>query len=303
MKRRLQRNLKRAGNVTAGALAVGLLKLLRLLPYDKTADGAAWVARKLGPLAREHRIGREQLEAAFPDKSPAEIEKILAGVWDNLGRVVADFAHLDRLMADAVAPNKPSRLDFSDRSAEIYIKLANDEKPALVFAAHFGNWEMPAMCARYTGLESAVLYRGPNIEAVERWVEQTRAPIMGELISTGLDAPVKIADALERGAHVGMLVDQYYVRGVDVTFFGRKTKANPLIARLAQHFNCPIHGTRITRLPGNKFWGEITEEIEPARNADGEIDMQGTMQRITDVVEGWVREAPEQWLWLHRRWR
>ncbi len=303
MKRRLQWNLKRAGNVTAGALAVGLLKLLRLFPYDKTADGAAWVARKLGPLAREHRIGREQLEAAFPEKSPAEIEKILAGVWDNLGRVVADFAHLDRLMADAVAPNKPSRLDFSDRSAEIYIKLANDEKPALVFAAHFGNWEMPAMCARYTGLESAVLYRGPNIEAVERWVEQTRAPIMGELISTGLDAPVKIADALERGAHVGMLVDQYYVRGVDVTFFGRKTKANPLIARLAQHFNCPIHGTRITRLPGNKFWGEITEEIEPARNADGKIDMQGTMQRITDVVEGWVREAPEQWLWLHRRWR
>ena len=303
MKRRLQRRLKRAGNAAAGAVTVGLLKLLRLFPYDKTADGAAWVARKLGPLVREHRIGREQLQAAFPEKSPAEIENILAGVWDNLGRVVADFAHLDRLMADAVAPKKPSRLDFSDRSAEIYIKLANDGKPALVFAAHFGNWEMPAMCARYTGLESAVLYRGPNIEAVERWVEENRAPIMGELISTGLEAPVKIADALTRGAHVGMLVDQYYVRGVDVTFFGRKTKANPLIARLAQHFNCPIHGTRITRLPGNKFWGEVTEEIAPAHDANGGIDIQGTMQIITNVVEGWVREHPEQWLWLHRRWR
>ena len=303
MNKRLQRNLKRAGNAAAGALAVGLLKLLRLFPYDKTADSAAWFARKLGPLAREHRIGREQLKAAFPEKSPGEIEKVLTGVWDNLGRLVADFAHLDRLMADAVAPNKPSRLDFSDRSAEIYIKLANDGKPALVFASHFGNWEMPAMCARYTGLDSAALYRGPNIELVERWVEETRAPIMGELIPTGLEAPVKIADALRRGAHVGMLVDQYYVRGVDVTFFGRRTKANPLIARLAQHFNCPIHGTRITRLPGNKFWGEITEEIEPARDANGDIDIQGTMQIITNVVEGWVREDPEQWLWLHRRWR
>ena len=303
MNRTLRRTFKRAGNAVAGTLAVGLLKLLRLFPYDKTADGAAWVARKLGPLVREHRIGQAQLKAAFPEKSAAEIDKILAGVWDNLGRLVADFAHLDRLMADAVAPKKPSRLDFSDRSAELYVQLANDGKPALVFAAHFGNWEMPAMCARYTGLNSAVLYRGPNIEAVERWVERTRAPIMGELISTGLEAPLKIADALERGAHVGMLVDQYYVRGVDVTFFGRKTKANPLIARLAQHFNCPIHGTRITRLPGNKFWGEVTEEIAPARDENGDIDIQGTMQRISDVVESWVREAPEQWLWLHRRWR
>jgi Kdo2-lipid IVA lauroyltransferase/acyltransferase len=298
-----RRSLKRIGNAVAGSIAVALVNFLRLFPYDKVADSAAWVARKFGPLTREHRIGREQLRAAFPEKSAAEIERILSGVWDNLGRVVADFAHLDRLMADAVAPNKPSRLDFSDRSADIYIKLQNDGKPALAFAAHYGNWEMPAMCARYTGLESAVLYRGPNIEAVERWVDKTRAPIMGELIPTGLEAPVKLADALTRGAHVGILVDQYYVRGVDVTFFGRKTKANPLIARLAQHFNCPIHGTRITRLPGNKFLGEVTEEIEPARLPNGEVDIQGTMQRITDVVEGWVREHPEQWLWLHRRWR
>ncbi len=126
---------------------------------------------------------------------------------------------------------------------------------------------------------------------------------MGELISTGLDAPMKIAGALERGAHVGMLVDQYYVRGVEVTFFGRRTNANPLLARLARHYNCPIHGARMIRLPGNRFRGELTEAIEPARDANGEIDVAGTMQIITGVVEGWIREHPEQWLWLHRRWR
>ena len=90
---------------------------------------------------------------------------------------------------------------------------------------------------------------------------------MGELIPTGLDAPMKIADALERGAHVGMLVDQYYVRGVEVTFFGRRTMANPLLARLARHFECPIHGVRIVRLPGNRFRRELTDEIAPVRDA------------------------------------
>jgi KDO2-lipid IV(A) lauroyltransferase len=126
---------------------------------------------------------------------------------------------------------------------------------------------------------------------------------MGQIIPTGLDAPVKLAQALERGAHVGMLVDQYFSRGVEVTFFGRKTTANPLIARLARHFDCPIHGTRIVRLPGNRFRAELSEAIAPARDAGGALDIAGTMQVITGVIESWIREHPEQWLWLHRRWR
>jgi KDO2-lipid IV(A) lauroyltransferase len=88
-----------------------------------------------------------------------------------------------------------------------------------------------------------------------------------------------------------------------VNFFGRVTRANPLLARLAQHFNCPIHGARIVRLPGHRFRAELTEEIAAVRDAAGKIDIAGTMQAITGVVEGWIREHPEQWLWLHRRWR
>jgi KDO2-lipid IV(A) lauroyltransferase len=101
-----------------------------------------------------------------------------------------------------------------------------------------------------------------------------------------------------------MLVDQHFVKGVDVTFFGRRCKANPLIAQLARHTECPIHGTRVVRREDrNRFTIEMTEAIAPARDAQGRIDIQGTMQVITSVIEGWVREHPEQWLWLHRRWR
>ena len=100
-----------------------------------------------------------------------------------------------------------------------------------------------------------------------------------------------------------MLVDQYLTNGVPVTFFGRKTTANPLLARLRRQIDCPIHGTRIIRLPDGRFRGEVTEEVKPVFDASGQIDIQGTMQAITDIVEGWVREYPDQWLWLHRRWR
>ena len=100
-----------------------------------------------------------------------------------------------------------------------------------------------------------------------------------------------------------MLIDQYYVQGVDVTFFGRRTKANPMLARLARHVECPIHGARMIRMPDHTFRAEITDAIEPTRDSQGRIDVQGTMQIVTNVVEDWVREHPEQWLWLHRRWR
>ena len=304
VKRRLRRSLKRAGDATVGALAVGLLRSLHRVPFDTLANGAGRFMRTIGPLFRENRIARAQLTAAFPEKSPAEIERILSGVWDNLGRMGAEFAHLDRLWDwDAEHPERPSRIELAQPTIDRFVNLLNDGKPALIFAAHLGNWELPAICAATYKLDSAVLYRRPNIKALDDWITQTRATHMGEIISTSLDAPVKIADALTRGAHVGMLVDQYYVRGVEVTFFGRKTNANPLLARLARHFNCPIHGTRIVRLPGNRFGAELTDEIQPARDANGEIDIAGTMQAITNVIEGWVREHPEQWLWLHRRWR
>ena len=101
-----------------------------------------------------------------------------------------------------------------------------------------------------------------------------RAGCMGTLIATGLIAPVKLAEALERGSHVAMLVDQYQTDGVPVTFFGRATKANPFIARLAGHFDCPIHGIRVVRHPGHRFKLEMTEAIAPARDADGKVDVQ-----------------------------
>jgi Kdo2-lipid IVA lauroyltransferase/acyltransferase len=302
--RRLRSISKRAGNGLLGTLAVGLLKGLRLTNPDMMASFGGWFMRKLGPFLPEHRIGRGNLTVAFPEKSAAEIEKILRGVWDNLGRIGAEFAHLDRLWDfDPDHPNRRGRIELAQSDIERFVQLAIDGKPALIFAAHLANWELPAICAATYDLDSAVLYRRPNIVGIDRWLRETRAVNMGALIATGLDAPVKLADALKRGAHVGMLVDQYYVRGVEVTFFGQKTMANPLLARLAQHFNCPIHGTRIVRLPGNRFRAEITDEIAPVRDARGKIDIAATMQIITSVVEGWVREHPDQWLWLHRRWR
>jgi len=302
MIRRLRGGVKHAGNAVLGALAIALIKALRRTDPDWLGDFSGRTMRMIGALLPENRLGRENLAAAFPEKSAAEIEEILRGVWDNLGRVGAEFVHLERLW-DYESPGKPGRFDISPTTVQRFLHLIEDGKPALIFSAHLANWELPAISAATHGVDSTVLYRGPNIPAIDRWITETRAALMGTLIQTGLDAPLKLAQALERGSHVGMLVDQYYVRGVPVTFFGQPTKANPLLARLARHFDCPIYGVRLVRLPSHRFRAEITEAIDPTRDAEGKIDVAGTMQIITSVVESWIREHPEQWLWLHRRWR
>jgi KDO2-lipid IV(A) lauroyltransferase len=131
-----------------------------------------------------------------------------------------------------------------------------------------------------------------------------RERCMGTMVAAGLDAPLKLGRALESGGTVALLVDQHTSQGVDVVFFGRWAKANPLAVQLARLTGAKIRGVRVVRKPdGNNFWAELTDEIAPVRDAEGKIDLQATMQVITNVVEGWVREHPEQWLWLHRRWR
>lgn len=287
----------------AGALTAGLLRLLRLTNRSAMANLCGAVMRGIGPWLPEHRAGKAQLRAAFPEKSDKDIEEILRGVWDNLGRVAAEFAHLDRIKTyDPDLPG-PVDIEYSQETFERFHALRLDGKPGLLFTAHLANWELSAQVAHTYKLDTIVLYRRPNLGAVADAVTQIRAGSMGELMATGLDAPVKLARELEAGRHVAMLVDQYYTRGVDVTFFGRRTRANPLIARLARQVECPIHGARMVRLPRGKFRIDLTPAIAPARDAEGKIDVAGTMQTITTVIEGWVREHPDQWLWLHRRWR
>src|SRR6266567_2453472 len=300
---RLHDATKPLGQAAVGALTIGILRIARYFDPIKTANLFGRIARSIGPMMREQRIGRANLTAAFPEKSPVEIETILAGVWDNLGRVGAEFAHLDHIWEHDPAFPEQSRIEILPRTHELFAQLRLDGKPALIFASHLGNWELPALAAVAHGLDAAILYRRPNIASADRIIQDMRAVKMGTLIPAGRDAPLKLAEALQNGQHVAMLVDQYLTNGVEVTFFGRKTRANPMLARLLRQVECPIHGVRVIRKPGGRFSAELTEEIPPVRDAEGKIDIQGTTQAVTSVVESWVREHPEQWLWLHRRSR
>lgn len=297
----MRRRLALYGDRILGRIVKYLLAALRRTNPDHAAAVCGAVARTIGPLLPAHRIGEANLRAAYPEKDAAWIRATLRGVWDNLGRVAGEYVHLEQLWDYDPAHPNTGRIIAEDES--LFHELANDGKPALCFAAHLGNWELPAVAAAAHGLPSAVVYRMPNNKAVAKEIGRIRGPLMGRLIRTRAQAALEMAAALERGEHLGMLVDQHFSRGVDVTFFGRRCKANPAIGRLARQFDCPVIGVRVVRLPGSRFRIMAEGPFNLPRDAEGRVDAAATTQMITGVIERWVREHPEQWLWLHRRWR
>ena len=118
-KARLRDAAKPVAEAAVGALTIGLLRTTRYFDPDKTANFFGRVTRFIGRRLREDRIGRENLTAAFPEKSPEEIETILAGVWDNLGRIGAEFAHLDHIWdydVDHPGQAEPHRVRRADQA-------------------------------------------------------------------------------------------------------------------------------------------------------------------------------------------
>lgn len=282
----------------AARIAIGLMQRLGL---ERSADLASAVVRALAPLFPEHRLGARNIALAFPGIGRADQKRILSGAWDNLARVAAEYIHLDAIAGRELTLEGDGPLSI--RGVEHFYALRDDGKPGIIFAAHLANWELLAVAAARYGLPVTAIFRPPANMLVAEDLLQRRRALMGGLVANVRGATFELVAALERGEHLGVLVDQAKPRGLRVPFFGRPAPTNPLVARLARAFDCPVHGARSIRLPGSRFLIEITPPLVLPRDAGGKVDVYGATAMITAVVEGWVREHPEQWLWLHNRWR
>ena len=279
-----------------------VFKWARYVGRERASRIASRVARWSAPLARENTVGRENLAAAFPEKSAAEREAILTGVWDNLARFSMEYAFFPELVA-AFDLDRPTGGLIEHVGLEYVAQIRDSGKPAIIFGCHIGNWELPAAIGRKMGLPLTALYRPPANPFVAEEIERVRGNLVGTLVVSGRGAARRVASALQKGECVGIIVDQRINDAPLVTFFGRPSASNPIIGMMARLFNCPVHGTRGVRLPDDRFRIEMTPPLDLPRDAKGRVDAEATNVMVHGVIENWIREAPEQWLWLHDRWR
>ena len=258
--------------------------------------------RLVGPLTRENRMAAASINAAFPEKSGAARAAILRGAWDNFARVIVEFVFLEELAA-SFDPEHPTEGKVTVSGIDQFVALRDDGKPAVIIAAHVANFEILGVVAQKFGLKSVLPFRAPGNFRMAEDVLARREALMGRLIENNRGASFEIAAALDRGEHLGMMVDQKLGGGIDVPFFGRPALTNPLAAKFARQYDCPVHGARTIRMPGGRLHLELTPPITLPRDAEGLIDVVAATAAINLIVEGWVREHPDQWFWLHDRWR
>lgn len=291
----------RAGDWLLAKLVVAVVRLIRLLPAPAAINFGGFAARTFGPLLPVDRVGRDNLASAFPEKSEDERRQILKGCWDNLGRTATEFVFLDKVFDFDL--HHPDAGHFEVSGIEQFMEIRDSDTPCIVFTAHLANWELLPVCAATFGLHVSVLFRPLNNELLAHELDIVRGSVMGDLVPSQPGAVVALDGILARGGHVGVLVDQRFGRGLTLPFFDQPAKTNPLLAKLARRHDCKVYAARTVRKPEGRFYMELEGPIDLPRDDEGQLDVEQTMARVNEIVEGWIREHPEQWLWLHRRWR
>ncbi len=270
--------------------------LFAALSFDLASAIGGWLARTIGPRLKVTETAVRNLKRAFPEKSDDEIAHIVRGVWDNLGRVCAEYPHLDEL--ELYEPG--GRVEVV--GAEYVDLLRDDGKAGLFFSAHFGNWELASMSATQRGLPLTRIYRPPNNPLVDRLIRRARRHITGELLPKGSEGARRTIEIVRGGGHLGMLVDQKMNDGIPVPFFGRPAMTAPALAQIALKFGCPVIPAKVERVQETHFLITLYPPLEMPDTGDRRADVKAGMALVNRTIEGWVRERPEQWLWLHRRW-
>ena len=276
------------------------LWLIRLIPLKYAARMFEGFARWLGPKIWRHKVVMDNLAIAFPEMSIENREKLANDNWAQMARTLLEYIYLDEIFNLEVEMEESDTIEIVN--GEAFQKLRDDGLPAILFTGHIANFELLPMVSAKFGLQIQSMYRRPNNKYAASQVEQSRKTYGDKLVASGAGASFQLMSALERGEHVGLLVDQKFRRGINIPFFGKEARTNPLLAKLARRYDCPVHGARTVRLPNGRFRLEITDELVLPRDDKGDIDIKGTTELVTKVVEDWVREYPEQWLWMHRRW-
>ena len=264
-----------------------------VLPVGFASALGGVLLRLLGPLTSGHRVARDNLRQAFPQWPDARHAATLRAMWDNLGRTFAEYAHLGRF------GGKP-RVEVE--GAEHVQAVLASGKPAIFFAGHLANWEVPAMVVRANGIELPLVYRAPNNPFVDRLIRRARLPVTRTLVPKGGEGAKALIGLLRRGRSVGMLVDQKMNDGIAVPFFGRPAMTAPAMIKLAQRFDLPLHPVEVERLDGARFRVRIHPRFFLPATEDRAADTLAAMTAVNVLLEGWITRNPAQWLWTHRRW-
>jgi KDO2-lipid IV(A) lauroyltransferase len=264
---------------------------------------ALWVGRRLGSMSYyldwEHRkVALQNLHIAFGHEKPEEEFRAIAKrVFQNLGMIAIEFFRIPKMSVEAF--KKKVSVEGLDET----LKLLEKKKGGLLLVGHFGNWELMGFMSKVIGNPILVIAKPIKQKRIDRWITRIRKVAGLEMILPE-NAARKVIRALSENRVVGILIDQRAKRsrGVWADFFGRKAPTTPGLAVLALKTGAPVVPVFMVRNGFRKHRLIIKDPLELIRTGNLEKDIVANTQLFNQTLESMIRQYPDQWFWVHRRW-
>lgn len=262
-----------------------------LLPVGVASWIGGGIAKSLFPHFAASRKADRNLQFAMPHLSKAERKKIIKGMWENLGRVFAEYPHLNHLSKRIKVVSGGQYLEKVQSQA------------AIMVGGHFANWEVYAAAAKLYGVGLNLVYRPPNNIFVDGLLRFSRARAGAvSAIPKTVEGARQMMSALKNGEALGALIDQKFNEGIAVPFFGHDAMTAPAVIQMGIRQNIPVHPARIRRTHGANFEVTIYPPLSIPAEGDRNQKTYAVLCKLHNLFEEWIIADPAQWLWLHKRW-
>ena len=278
---------------------LGLINLVRLIPASSLASIAGKLAGLWHALDKKRKnIARRNILKAMPDQfNEKNVDELVRQIFTEVAITILEIIR-------HVQTNDRKWIDenIEIQGGEHIENALKGGKGILFFTPHFGNWELTSLKVGLQFQKVYSVYRPLDNFYLDRLIHESRSQYNQEMFPKK-GAVRSLLKALKKGECVGLLVDQHvspYQEGIWVNFFNRKAATSPIIAELHKRTEAPVLPVFCVRQPDGKYVIEIQEELVMD---EGEDQIEKNTQKINDVMEAKIREHPEHWFWIHRRWK
>ncbi|MCA3720214.1 lysophospholipid acyltransferase family protein [Phenylobacterium sp.] len=269
--------------------------LARCFPIDAVSDFGAALAGVLGPLTSTHRVAETNIRIAFPDLDPAGVDRLLAAQWRALGRWAAEFPILDKIIAD------PARVEVVN--GERLRDIARNKESVVFISGHFSSMEIMPAVIIHAGVTCQITYRATNNPHVDARIRRSRFRYGVRLFAPkGGDGARELIRALGRGECVALMNDQKFNGGVLAPLFGVDCHTAPGPSSFALRFGIPLVPMSVQRLEKARFRVIVHDDIRLTDTGDRTADIAAGVRRVNAFMEDRIRDRPDEWFWVHRRW-
>ena len=272
------------------------MALFRVIGLSAASRLGGFIGRNILSWLPPDRVARANLLRAFPEKTLAERDAIRRTMWDNLGRVVGEYPHLDKFSPKGDDP----RITYNYPPGITAESLKG--QPLMFLSAHLANWEMMPILGQQLGFAIAAVVRPPNNPFVANWVARQRRINGPDTLIAKHNAVRPMLSQLRANRALCMLVDQKLREGIAVPFFGHDAMTTPAPAAMALKTGARICIAANRRLAGARFHVTVQPLLDFVASGDEAQDTLTLTTAITRTIEQIIRDDPGQWLWIHNRW-